>query len=164
MERDPSTLVGYVPDNWTSCACSTLIKLGENFWRKARYCADGHKIGAPASVTYNMVNSSNSMRILQIFGCFELFGCIQSRSSEGFLDSIKQREILDGSWSRIWENFLWWVFNHPWLTHMYGDVQLRSPQMETCSTSMLRCLLITSWPYLARRTSNISEDHARYVY
>jgi hypothetical protein len=31
------------------------VKLGENFRRKARYCADGHKTGAPASVTYSTV-------------------------------------------------------------------------------------------------------------
>jgi Reverse transcriptase (RNA-dependent DNA polymerase) len=40
------------------------VKLGENFRRKARYCADGHKSGAPASVTYITVVSRDSVRIL----------------------------------------------------------------------------------------------------
>ena len=41
------------------------VKLGENFRRtKARYCADGHKTGAPASVTYSAVVSRDSVRIL----------------------------------------------------------------------------------------------------
>ena len=40
------------------------VKLGENFRRKARYCADGHKTGAPASVTYSTVVSRDSVRIL----------------------------------------------------------------------------------------------------
>ncbi len=40
------------------------VKLGENFRRKARYCADGHKTGAPASVTYSTVVSQDSVRIL----------------------------------------------------------------------------------------------------
>jgi hypothetical protein len=33
------------------------VKLGENFRRKARYCADGHKTKTPASVTYRTVVS-----------------------------------------------------------------------------------------------------------
>jgi Reverse transcriptase (RNA-dependent DNA polymerase) len=40
------------------------VKLGENFRRKARYCDDGHKTGAPASVTYSTVVSRDSVRIL----------------------------------------------------------------------------------------------------
>ena len=40
------------------------VKLGENFRRKARYCADGHKTGAPVSVTYSTVVSRDSVRIL----------------------------------------------------------------------------------------------------
>ena len=40
------------------------VKLGENFRRKARYCADGHKTGAPASVTYSTVVSRDSVRVL----------------------------------------------------------------------------------------------------
>ena len=39
------------------------IKLGENFWRKARYVADGHKTEVPASVTYSSVVSRYSVRI-----------------------------------------------------------------------------------------------------
>jgi hypothetical protein len=41
------------------------VKLGENFRQKARYCADGHKAGAPASVFYSTVVSRDSVRILQ---------------------------------------------------------------------------------------------------
>lgn len=41
------------------------VKLGENFRRKARYCADRHKTGAQASVTYSStVVSRDSVRIL----------------------------------------------------------------------------------------------------
>jgi hypothetical protein len=36
------------------------MKLGENFRRKARYCADGHKTETPASVTYSAVLSRDS--------------------------------------------------------------------------------------------------------
>eukprot|EP00978_Attheya_sp_CCMP212_P026549 scaffold87549_cov65-Attheya_sp.AAC.3 len=40
------------------------VKLGENFRRKARFCADGHKTGAPSSGTYSTVVSRDSVRIL----------------------------------------------------------------------------------------------------
>ena len=33
------------------------VKLGENFRRKARYCADGHKTKAPKAMTYSSVVS-----------------------------------------------------------------------------------------------------------
>jgi hypothetical protein len=40
------------------------IKLGENFRRKARYCADRHKTISPASITYSTVVSRDSVRII----------------------------------------------------------------------------------------------------
>lgn len=48
FDGDPNTLIGY-----TQIIGHIVfdIKLGENFRRKARYCADDHKTGAPASVT-----------------------------------------------------------------------------------------------------------------
>lgn len=40
------------------------VKLGENFRRKARFVADGHKTEAPAALTYSTVVSRDSVRIL----------------------------------------------------------------------------------------------------
>lgn len=40
------------------------VKLGENFRHKARFCADGHKTEPPAAVTYSMVVSRDSVRIV----------------------------------------------------------------------------------------------------
>ncbi|CAJ1948165.1 unnamed protein product [Cylindrotheca closterium] len=40
------------------------VKLGKNFRRKARYCADGHKTEAPAALTYSTVVARDSVRIL----------------------------------------------------------------------------------------------------
>jgi hypothetical protein len=40
------------------------VKLGENFHRKGRYCADGHKTKTPASVTYSTVVSRDSVQII----------------------------------------------------------------------------------------------------
>ena len=39
------------------------VKLGENFRRKARYVADGHKTRIPSSVTYSTVVARDSVRI-----------------------------------------------------------------------------------------------------
>ena len=39
------------------------VKLGENFRRKARYVADGHKTETPSSVTYSSVVFRESVRI-----------------------------------------------------------------------------------------------------
>ena len=61
-EGDPKTLIGYIE---ITGHLVFDVKLGENFRRKARYCADGHKTGAPASVTYySTVVSRDSVRIL----------------------------------------------------------------------------------------------------
>ena len=40
------------------------VKLGENFRRKARWVADGHKTSAPSAVTYSTVVSRDSVRII----------------------------------------------------------------------------------------------------
>jgi hypothetical protein len=61
FDGDPITLIGY-----TQITGHLVfdVKLGENFRRKARYCADGHKTGAPASVTYITVVARDSVLIL----------------------------------------------------------------------------------------------------
>jgi hypothetical protein len=61
FDGDPNSLVGY-----TQITGHLVfdVKLGENFRRKARYCADGHKTGASASVTYSTVVARDSVRIL----------------------------------------------------------------------------------------------------
>ena len=62
FDGNPNTLVGY-----TQMTGHLVfdVKLGENFRCKARYCADGHKTIAPASVTNSStVVSCDSVRIL----------------------------------------------------------------------------------------------------
>jgi hypothetical protein len=39
------------------------IKMGENFWRKARLVANGNETGAPPSLTYSSVVSRDSVHI-----------------------------------------------------------------------------------------------------
>ena len=62
-EGDVQQLVGY---HQISGHLIFDIKLGENFQRKARYFADGHKTITPPSVTYSTVVSHNSVQICLI--------------------------------------------------------------------------------------------------
>ena len=59
-DGDPSDLIGYKE---LTCHMIFDIKISENFRRKARYVADGHKTEAPTSVTYSSVVSRESLRI-----------------------------------------------------------------------------------------------------
>jgi hypothetical protein len=59
-EGDVKDLIGY-----QSITCHFIfdVKLGENFRRKARYVAGGHKTEAPKTLTYSSVVSRDSVRI-----------------------------------------------------------------------------------------------------
>jgi len=59
-DGSPTSLVGY---QQITGHIIFDIKLGENFRRKARYVADGHKTETPSSVTYSSVVSRESVRI-----------------------------------------------------------------------------------------------------
>ena len=53
-------LPGYTKLN---CHLIFEVKLNENFRRKARFVADGHRTKAPTSLSYSMVVSRDSVRI-----------------------------------------------------------------------------------------------------
>ena len=59
-EGDVKDLVGYQK---VRCHIIFDVKLGENFRRKARFVADGHRTDPPASSTYSTVVSRDSVRI-----------------------------------------------------------------------------------------------------
>ena len=59
-DASPDTLVGY---QQITTHLIFDVKLGENFRRKARLVADGHKTSTPASVTYSTVVSRDSVRL-----------------------------------------------------------------------------------------------------
>ena len=82
FDSDPSTLVGY-----TQITGHLVfdVKLGENFRRKARYCADGHKTGAPASVTYSTVVSRDSVRILLLIAALNELDVLGADVQNAFL-------------------------------------------------------------------------------
>lgn len=58
IDGNPKDLIGY-----TEITGHMVfdVKLGENFRLKARFCADGHKTGAPSSVTYSTVVARDSV-------------------------------------------------------------------------------------------------------
>ena len=58
---DPKSLIGY---QQITGHIIFDIKLGENFRRKARYVADGHKTETPSHITYSSVVSRDSVRII----------------------------------------------------------------------------------------------------
>ena len=64
-DGDPDKLVGY---QQITGHIIFDVKLGENFRRKARYVADGHKTDPPSSVTYSSVVSRESVRIYLTIG------------------------------------------------------------------------------------------------
>ena len=57
---DPKTLVGY---KQVGTHMIFDVKLGENFRRKARLVADGHKTDPPSSITYSSIVSRDFVRI-----------------------------------------------------------------------------------------------------
>lgn len=59
-DGNPNELVGY---QQIQCHMIFDIKLTENFRRKARYVAGGHKTKPPAAVTYSSVVSRDSVRV-----------------------------------------------------------------------------------------------------
>ena len=60
FDGDPSELIGYQE---ITCHLVFDIKLAENFRRKSRMVADGHKTATSSSVTYSTVVSRDSVCI-----------------------------------------------------------------------------------------------------
>jgi hypothetical protein len=57
--------VSAIPPGYQEIRCHMIfdIKMGENFRRKARMVADGHRTKTPAALTYSSVVSRDSVRI-----------------------------------------------------------------------------------------------------
>jgi hypothetical protein len=57
--------ISEIPPGYQKITCHMIfdVKMGENFRRKARFVADGHKTQTPAAMTYSSVVSRDSVRI-----------------------------------------------------------------------------------------------------
>ena len=91
FDGDTSALIGY-----TEITGHLMfdVKLGENFRRKARYCADGHKTGAPASVTYSTVVSRDSIRILLTIAALNDLSLMGADVHNAFLKAPNKEKCL----------------------------------------------------------------------
>jgi hypothetical protein len=94
FDGDPNSLVGY-----TQITGHLVfdVKLGENFRRKAWYCADGHKTGAPAPVTYSTVVSRNSVRILLTIAALNDLDVLGADVQNAFLTAPNKENV---GWSQ----------------------------------------------------------------
>eukprot|EP00978_Attheya_sp_CCMP212_P004834 scaffold10631_cov58-Attheya_sp.AAC.2 len=68
-------------------------KLGENFRRKACFCADGHKTGAPSLVTYSTVVSRDSVRILLTIAALNDLKILGADVQNAFLTAPNKEKV-----------------------------------------------------------------------
>ena len=77
------------------------VKLGENFRRKARFCADDHKTEAPTSVTYSTVVSRDSVRIILLIAALNELDILSGDIQNAHL-TVPNREKV---WIRAGDEF-----------------------------------------------------------
>ena len=77
------------------------IKLGENFRRKARFCADGHKTDAPTSVTYSTVVSRDSVRLILLIATLNELDILSGDIQNAYLTAPNREKV----WIRAGDEF-----------------------------------------------------------
>jgi hypothetical protein len=82
IEGNPDELIGY--EEITGHLVFD-IKLGENFRRKSRFCADGHKTKPSASVTYSTVVARDSVRLILLIAALNGLNVLGSDVQNAFL-------------------------------------------------------------------------------
>ena len=89
-EGDPSSLKGFKE---ITGHLVFDIKLGENFRRKARFCADGHKTEAPPSVTYSTVVSRDSVRIILLVAALNELEVLCGDVQNAYLTALNREKV-----------------------------------------------------------------------
>ena len=69
------------------------IKLGENFRKNARYCADGHKTHTPKAMTYSSVVSRDSVRIILLLAALNDFEVLSADVQNAFLTAPNKEKV-----------------------------------------------------------------------
>jgi hypothetical protein len=69
------------------------LKLGENFRRKARYCADGHKTNTPKAMVYSSVVSRDSVRIILLIAALNDLEVLSADVQNAFLTAPNKEKI-----------------------------------------------------------------------
>jgi hypothetical protein len=126
-DGDPNSLVGYVQ---ITGHLVFDVKLGENFRRKARYCADGHRTGAPASVTYSTVVSRDSVRILLTIAALNGLDILGADVQNAFLTAPNKEKC--------------WMIAGPEFGHEEGKTFLVVKAFTALSMCPLKALLSLS--------------------
>ena len=89
-EGDPSSLKGFKE---ITGHLVFDIKLGENFRRKAQFCADGHKTEAPPSVTYSTVVSRDSVRIILLVAALNDLEVLCGDVQNAYLTALNKEKV-----------------------------------------------------------------------
>lgn len=90
FDGDVSKLVGY---QQITGHLVFDVKLGKNFRRKARYCADGHKTEPPAAVTYSTVVSRDLVRIILTLAALNNFKVLGADVQNAFLTAPNLEKV-----------------------------------------------------------------------
>ena len=77
------------------------IKLGENFRRKSRLVADGHKTETPRAVTYSLVVSRDSVRICLLIAALNNLEILSRDVEKCLCYSSMSGKMLNHRWKRI---------------------------------------------------------------
>ena len=102
---DPKDLIGYQE---ITCHMIFDIELTENFRRKARFVADGHKTESPASVTYSTVVTRDSVRLVFLLAALNNLDLKGADIKNAFLTAPNKEKV--------------WVRAGPEFGHMEGQI------------------------------------------
>ena len=69
------------------------VKLGENFRRKARYCADGHKTQPPKAMVYSSVVSRDSVRLILLLAALNDLEILSADVQNAFLTAPNKEKV-----------------------------------------------------------------------
>ena len=98
FDGDPSELIGYQE---ITTHIIFDIKLGENFRRKARLVADGHKTEPPSSVTYSSVVSRDSVRLCLLYAALNELDVLAGDIENAYLTAPCREKV----WTRGGKEF-----------------------------------------------------------
>ena len=69
------------------------MKLGENFRRKAQYCADGHKTQPPKAMVYSSVVSHDSVRLILLIAALNDLEVLSADVQNAFLTAPNKEKV-----------------------------------------------------------------------
>jgi len=95
--------VSAIPPGYQEICCHMIfdIKMGENFRRKARMVADGHRPETPAALTYSAVVSRDSVRIALTIAALNDLSVLACNIQNAYLTA----ECREKVWTRAGPEF-----------------------------------------------------------